>query len=222
VSSLGRTGRARIHWSNRSRAAAYLSRNQKFESISLQRRVSNEPAPLAAETPVNAPIGSVPPGYRSPRASAPLRILRKAAQPRSAACGVSADSRNAPTAPGSSHRHPAPFNPAPHPQHHRWLALSNSLTHDQNPAAAVGTRIATSASVRAEERAVDRRILVDDGWRFVGHVGPLQQSVPADRLLKDRCPLVRRPGSLPAVVRRGEVGARDQSGRSIRLQYHHR
>jgi hypothetical protein len=115
-----------------------------------------------------------------------------------------------------------PFNPAPHPQHHRWLALSNSLTHDQNPAAAVGTRIATSASVRAEERAVDRRILVDDGWRFVGHVGPLQQSVPADRLLKDRCPLVRRPGSLPAVVRRGEVGARDQSGRSIRLQYHHR
>ena len=49
-----------------------------------------------------------------------------------------------------------PFNPAPHPQHHRWLALSNSLTHDQNPAAAVGTRIATSASVRAEERAVDR------------------------------------------------------------------
>jgi hypothetical protein len=108
-------GRARIHWSNRSRAAAYLSRNQKFEPTSLQRRVRNEPAPLAAETPVNAPIGSVPPGYRSPRASAPLRILRKAAQPRSAACGVSADSRNAPTAPGSSHRHPAPVQPGPTP-----------------------------------------------------------------------------------------------------------
>ncbi len=66
-----------------------------------------------------------------------------------------------------------PFNPAPRPQHHRWLALGNGLTHDQNPAAAVGTRIATSASVRTEERTVDRRILVDDGWRFVGHVGPL-------------------------------------------------
>jgi hypothetical protein len=54
-----------------------------------------------------------------------------------------------------------PFNPAPYPQHHRRLALSNGLAHDQNPAAAVGTRIATSASVRAEKRAVDRRILVD-------------------------------------------------------------
>jgi hypothetical protein len=52
-----------------------------------------------------------------------------------------------------------PFNPAPYPQHHRWLALSSGLAHDQNPAAAVGTRIATSASVRAEKRAVDRRIL---------------------------------------------------------------
>src|SRR5438552_18021286 len=65
-----------------------------------------------------------------------------------------------------------PFNPAPYPQHHRWLALSNGLARDQNPAAAVGTRIATSASVRAEKRAVDHRILVDDEWRFVGHLGP--------------------------------------------------
>src|SRR3954449_2147190 len=47
-------------------------------------------------------------------------------------------------------------------RHHRRLALSNGLAHDQNPAAAVGTRIASSARVRAEKRAVDRRILVDD------------------------------------------------------------
>jgi len=45
-----------------------------FESISLQRRVRNEPDPLAAGTPVNTPIGSVPPGYPSPWASAPLRV----------------------------------------------------------------------------------------------------------------------------------------------------
>ena len=64
-----------------------------------------------------------------------------------------------------------PFNPAPHPQHHRRLALSNDLAYDENPAAAVGTRIATSASVRAEKRAVDRRILVDDDWWRVGHAG---------------------------------------------------
>src|SRR6201987_5932172 len=76
-----------------------------------------------------------------------------------------------------------PFNPAPYPQHHRWLALSNGLAHDQNPAAAVGTRIATSARVGAEKRAVDRRILVDDEWRFVGHVGPpfsLKRSLSRD------------------------------------------
>ena len=78
-----------------------------------------------------------------------------------------------------------PFNPAPHPQHHRWLALSNGLAHDQNPAAAVGTRIASSASVRAEKRAVDRRVLVDDDWRCVGQWAPLQQPVPAGRLLLD-------------------------------------
>src|SRR5437773_930861 len=53
---------------------ADLVRNQRFESISLQRRVRNEPDPLAAGTPVNTPIGSVPPGYPSPRASAPLRV----------------------------------------------------------------------------------------------------------------------------------------------------
>jgi hypothetical protein len=41
----------------------------------------------------------------------------------------------------------------------------------ENPAAAVGTRIATSASVRTEKRTVDRRILVDDDWRRVGQVG---------------------------------------------------
>src|SRR3954453_21023206 len=68
-----------------------------------------------------------------------------------------------------------PFNPAPHPQHHRRLALSNGLAHDQNPAVAVGTRIASSASVRAEKRAVDRRIHVDDEWRRVDHVGTLLQ-----------------------------------------------
>ena len=53
-----------------------------------------------------------------------------------------------------------PFKPAPHPQHHRRLALSDDLAHDQNPAAVVGTRVASSASVRTEKRAVDRRILV--------------------------------------------------------------
>jgi hypothetical protein len=37
-----------------------------------------------------------------------------------------------------------PFNPAPHPQHYRRLALSNDLAHDENPAAAVGTRIETA------------------------------------------------------------------------------
>lgn len=64
-----------------------------------------------------------------------------------------------------------PFNPAPHPQHHWRLPLSNDLAYDENPAAAVGTRIATSASVRTEKRTVDRRILVDDDWRRVGHIG---------------------------------------------------
>jgi hypothetical protein len=37
--------------------------------------------------------------------------------------------------------------------------------------------------VRAEKRAVDRRILVDDEWRFVGHVGPpfsLKRSLSRD------------------------------------------
>src|SRR3984893_10582415 len=50
-----------------------MAGNRKFESISLQ-RVRNERDPLAAGTPVNTPIGSVPPGYPSPRASAPLRV----------------------------------------------------------------------------------------------------------------------------------------------------
>jgi len=35
--------------------------DQEFESRLLQRRVRNEPDPLAAGTPVNTPIGSVPP-----------------------------------------------------------------------------------------------------------------------------------------------------------------
>src|SRR3954453_9127167 len=85
-----------------------------------------------------------------------------------------------------------PFNPTPHPQHHRRLALSNGLAHDQNPAAAVGTGIASSASVRAEKRAVDRRIHVDDDRRRVGHVGPLQQLVALGGLL-----IKRYPFSLP-------------------------
>jgi|ERR1700730_683368 hypothetical protein len=38
-------------------------------------------------------------------------------------------------------------------------------------AAVVGTRVASSASVRTEKRAVDRRILVGDDWRRVGHCG---------------------------------------------------
>src|SRR5438045_3300680 len=83
-----------------------------------------------------------------------------------------------------------PFNPAPHPQHHRRLALSNYLAHDQNPAAPVGTRIASSASVRAEKRAVDRRILVDDDRRRVGHVGATFSNLfSLGGLLIERCPL---------------------------------
>jgi hypothetical protein len=64
-----------------------------------------------------------------------------------------------------------PFNPVPHPQHHWRLALSNDLAYDENPAAPVSTRIATSASLRTEKCTVDRRIFVDDDWRRVGHVG---------------------------------------------------
>jgi predicted membrane-bound mannosyltransferase len=47
------------------------------------------------------------------------------------------------------------------------------LAHDQNPAALVGARVASSASVRTEKRAIDRRILVGDDWRCVGHFGAL-------------------------------------------------
>src|ERR1700746_948641 len=96
--------------------------------------------------------------------------MRKAAQPCSAASariGATLPQRQAARI---VIRHP--FNPAPYPQHHRWLALSNGLRPDRSPAAAGGTRIPPSANVRAEKRAVDRRILVDDEWRFVGHVGP--------------------------------------------------
>src|ERR1700732_3749212 len=64
-----------------------------------------------------------------------------------------------------------PSKPAPLPQHHRRVALSDDLAHDQNPAAVVGTRVARSASVRNEKRAVERRILVGDDWRRVGHCG---------------------------------------------------
>jgi hypothetical protein len=61
---------------------------------------------------------------------------------------------------------------------HRRLTLSNDLAHDQNPAAAVGTGIASSATVRAEKRAVDQRIFVDDDWRRVGHVSaPMQRPI---------------------------------------------
>src|SRR5712671_7239378 len=49
-------------------------RDEFAQDCLLQRRVRNEPDPLAAGTPVNTPIGSVPPGYPSPRASAPLRV----------------------------------------------------------------------------------------------------------------------------------------------------
>src|ERR1700757_2054226 len=99
--------------------------------------------------------------------------MRKAAQPcRAASAWIGATLPQGQAA-RMVIRHP--FNPAPHPQHYRRLALSNGLAHDQNPAAAVGTRIASSARVRAEKRAVDHRILVDDDWRRVGHGGPLQQ-----------------------------------------------
>src|ERR1700720_1541089 len=120
------------------------------------------------ELPVPSQIGNAFTGAAP--SSGASRAMRKAAQPCSAASariGATLPQRQAARI---VIRHP--FNPAPYPQHHRWLALSNGLAHDQNPAAAVGTRIATSASVRAEKRAVDRRILVDDDWRFVGHVGP--------------------------------------------------
>ena len=142
------------------------------------------------ELPVPRQIGNAFTGAAP--SSGASRAMRKAAQPCSAASARIGATLPQCQAARIVIRHP--FNPAPHPQHHRWLALSNGLAHDQNPAAAVGTRIATSASVRAEKRAVDRRILVDDDWRFVGHVGPPSaKSVPAGRLLIDRCPLSPPP-----------------------------
>src|SRR5437763_6428867 len=63
------------------------------------------------------------------------------------------------------------FNPAPNPQHHWWLSLSENLAHDQNPATVVGSRVASSVSVRAEKGAVDRCILIDDVWRRLARSG---------------------------------------------------
>jgi hypothetical protein len=64
-----------------------------------------------------------------------------------------------------------PVNSAPHPQHHRPLALSNDLAHNQNPAVEVDTRVASSARVRTKKRAFDHRVLVGDEWRRVAHFG---------------------------------------------------
>ena len=50
------------------------TRNRYFADSEPGVRPGNEPDPLAAGTPVNTPIGSVPPGYPSRRASAPLRV----------------------------------------------------------------------------------------------------------------------------------------------------
>ena len=136
------------------------------------------------------------------------RAMRKVAQPcRAASARIGATLPQCQAARIVIRR---PFNPAPHPQHHRWLALSNGLAHDQNPAAAGGTRTASSASVRAEKRAVDRRVLVDDDWRCVGQWAPLQQPVRAGRLLLDTktmattsairyavCTQLNRPSAMP-------------------------
>src|SRR5438477_6102266 len=64
-----------------------------------------------------------------------------------------------------------PFKPAPHPQHHRRLALSDDLAHDQNPAAVVARRVASSATVRPENPPADRPILVVVDCRPAGHWG---------------------------------------------------
>jgi hypothetical protein len=117
-----------------------FGRNRKFADSSLEGDGFELPVPRQIG---NAFTGAAP-------SSGAGRAMRKAAQPCSAA-----SARIGATLP---QRQAAriiiwhPFNPAPYPQHHRWLALSNGLAHDQNPAAAVGTRIATSASVRAEKR----------------------------------------------------------------------
>jgi len=47
-------------------AVLFESGTTSSNPVFLQRRVRNEPDPLAAGTPVNTPIGSVPPGYPSP------------------------------------------------------------------------------------------------------------------------------------------------------------
>src|SRR5262245_50547053 len=47
------------------------------------------------------------------------------------------------------------FNP--HLQRQRRLTLSNDLAHDQNPAAAVGTGIASSATVRVLQKGARAR-----------------------------------------------------------------
>jgi hypothetical protein len=73
--------------------------------------------------------------------------------------------------PGSSHHHPAPVQPGPTPAASLAARAEQRPGVRREPSRAVGTRIATSASVRTEKRTVDRRILVDDDWRRVGHVG---------------------------------------------------
>src|SRR5215469_5290719 len=107
-----------------------------------------------------------------------------------------------------------PVYSAPHPQHHRRLALSNDLAHDQNPAVVVGTRVASSAGVRTKKRAFDRRILVGDEWWRVAHFGaPLGSLLSVAAYLRSGKRLVRQHASRYVVVgHRLEVDACDKRG----------
>ena len=84
------------------------------------------------ELPVPRQIGDAFTGAAP--SSGASRAMRKVAHPCSAASARIGATLPQCQAARIVIRHP--FNPAPHPQHHRWLALSNGLAHDQNPAAA--------------------------------------------------------------------------------------
>jgi hypothetical protein len=79
-------------------------------------------------------------------------------------CGVSADWRNAPTVPGSSHD-PVPVQPGPTPAASPAARAEQRLGARPEPSRCrrhAHSEFGPRASV---ERAVDRRVLVDDDWR---------------------------------------------------------
>jgi len=137
-------------------------------------------------------------------------------------CGLSADRRNAPTVPGSSHHHPAPVQPGPTP------AASLAARAEQRPGvrrepSRCGGHAHSNFGQRANWKTHCRSPHPRRWWLAArrSRWRPLQQPVLARRPI-ERCPSARRPGSRPAVVHRGEVDAGDKSGRSIRLHYHPR